>query len=335
MSTAAASGANDGDVASALDRAAAAIRGANSVALACHVSPDGDALGSMLALRWALAAAGVHTVASFPEPFVVADHYRGLPGLDRLVPPADFPTEPELMVTFDCGSSARLGELERAAKGAGELIVIDHHLSNERYGTIDVVDPAAAASGVVVRRLLERLDLPLDREVATCLYVALVCDTGRFQYEATDASVFALAAELAAFDLPIATLSRQLFEEHSFAYLKLLAEALGRVEMRNECGLIWTAVTQDDLRRHGVAYDEVEGLIDVVRRAREAEVACVLKEAADGAWRVSLRSLGAVDVCRIAEEHGGGGHRFAAGFTSDETADAVIGSIAAAIAGSR
>jgi len=335
MSAAVTSGGADGDVAGALDRAAAVIGSAGSVALACHVNPDGDALGSMLALQRALDTAGVVAVASFPEPFTVADHYRGLPGLDRLVPPAEFPAEPEVMVTFDCGSAARLGELERSAKGAGELIVIDHHLSNERYGTINVVDPAAAASGVVVRRLLERLDLPLDREVATCLYVALVCDTGRFQYEATDVSVFALAAELAAFDLPIATLSRQLFEEHSFAYLRLLAEALARVELRSECGLIWTAVSQDDLARHGVAYDEIEGLIDVVRRAREAEVACVLKEAADGAWRVSLRSLGAVDVCRIAEEHGGGGHRFAAGFTSDETADAVIDSIAGAVAGSR
>ncbi|MFM7225745.1 MAG: DHH family phosphoesterase, partial [Actinomycetota bacterium] len=164
---------------------------------------------------------------------------------------------------------------------------------------------------------------------------ALVCDTGRFQYEATDAAVFSLAAELAEFGLPIAELSRQLFEEHSFAYLRLLADALARTELRADTGLVWTSVTQADLAGAGVAYEEVEGLIDVVRRAREAEVACVLKEAADGAWRVSLRSLGTVDVCRIAEAHGGGGHRFAAGFTTDEPADAVIGSIAAAIAGSR
>ena len=113
-----------------------------------------------------------------------------------------------------------------------------------------------------------------------------------------------------------------------------LAEVLARTELRTDVGLVWTAVGQADLVRHGVAYEEVEGLIDVVRRAREAEVACVLKEADDGAWRVSLRSLGAVDVCRIATDHGGGGHRFAAGFTSDEPADVVIASIAAAIAGS-
>ncbi|MFM8971144.1 MAG: DHH family phosphoesterase [Actinomycetota bacterium] len=322
-------------IAAAVDRAAALIGGATEVALACHVGPDGDALGSMLALHHALSAAGVRSVASFPEPFTIADHYRGLPGLDRLVPPADFPAEPEVMVTFDCGSLARLGGLEQAAKAAAELVVIDHHVSNDRYGSVNVVDPTAAASGVVVRRLLGRMGLPLDRDVATCLYVALVCDTGRFQYEATDAAVFSLAAELAEFGLPIAELSRQLFEEHSFAYLRLLADALARTELRADTGLVWTSVTQADLAGAGVAYEEVEGLIDVVRRAREAEVACVLKEAADGAWRVSLRSLGTVDVCRIAEAHGGGGHRFAAGFTTDEPADAVIGSIAAAIAGSR
>lgn len=320
-------------VTAALDRAAAVISGADEVALACHVAPDGDALGSMLALHHALRRAGRRSVASFPDPFVVADHYRGLPGLDTLVPSSAFPSEPEVMVTFDCGSLARLGELETAAKAARELVVIDHHVSNERFGTINVVDPTAAASGVVVRRLLDRLGLVLDRDSATSLYVALVCDTGRFQFEATDTAVFTLAAELAQFGLPIADLSRQLFEEHSFAYLGLLADALARTELRADVGLVWTAVTQDDLAQHGVAYEEVEGLIDVVRRAREAEVACVLKEAADGAWRVSLRSLGTVDVCRIATAHGGGGHRFAAGFTSDEPAEVVVRSVAAAIAG--
>jgi phosphoesterase RecJ-like protein len=314
-------------VESALDRAAAAIRGAKQVSLACHVSPDGDALGSMLALHHVLRAAGINSVASFSEPFVVAPHYRELPGLELLTPPDQFPREPGVLVTFDSGSLARLGDLEPPAKSAGELVVIDHHVSNQRYGTINVIDPDAAASGVLVRRLIARLGLPMTRDAAVCLYAALVCDTGRFQYKSTTPAVFELARELSCFDLPIPELSRTLFEEHRFAYLQLLADALQHAVLVPDKQFVWTKVTQDDLARYDVTFDEVEGLIDVLRRTREAQVACVLKQAPDSTWRVSLRSLGTVDVRLIAERQGGGGHRFAAGFTSDEPAEAVVAQI--------
>jgi phosphoesterase RecJ-like protein len=315
----------------ALARAARAISGAPRVTLACHVNPDGDALGSMLALHHVLRAAGIESTASFPSPFVVAPHYRDLPGLDLLTPPDLVEAESPVLLTFDSGSLSRLGDLETTAKAAAELIVVDHHASNERYGTINVIDEHAAASGVLVRRLIDALGLPLTRDAAVCLYAALVCDTGRFQYETTTCDVFELAGELASFDLPIAALSRTLFEEHRFAYLKLAADVLSRAELVADKGFVWAKVTQTDLARHGVTFEEIEGLIDLVRRTREADVACVLKEASDGAWRVSLRSLGTVDVCKIAEHEGGGGHRFAAGFTSDDPADVVIARILKAL----
>src|SRR5206468_1280885 len=122
-----------------------------------------------------------------------------------------------------------------------------------------------------------------------------------------------------------------LFEEHRFAYLQLLADALAHAVLIADKRFVWTSVTQADLARHGVTFEEVEGLIDIVRRTREAEVSCVLKEAPDGTWRVSLRSLGRVDVCNIAEQHGGGGHRFAAGFTTDDAPRTVVGKIIAAL----
>lgn len=311
----------------ALTRAADALTSANEVSLACHVSPDGDALGSMLALHHVLRMAGMSSIASFSEPFVVAPHYRELPGLELLTSPENFPREPGVMVTFDSGSLARLGDLEPSAKAAEELVVIDHHVSNQRYGTINVIDPDAAASGVLVRRLIDRMQLPMNRDAAVCLYAALVCDTGRFQYESTTPAVFELARELSCFDLPIPELSRTLFEEHRFAYLQLLAEALQTAVLVPHKEFVWTKVTQADLARHDVTFDEVEGLIDVLRRTREAQVACVLKQGPDLTWRVSLRSLGTVDVRLIAERQGGGGHRFAAGFTSDESAEAVVAQI--------
>jgi phosphoesterase RecJ-like protein len=310
-----------------LTSAANAISGAECVALACHVNPDGDALGSMLGLLHVLRAAGRPCVASFSEPFGVAPHYRELPGLDLLAPPGEFPVAPDVMVTFDSGSLDRLGDLADSAKAASELVVLDHHVSNERYGSINVIVPDAAATAVVVHSLIAELGLPLTREAAVCLYAALVCDTGRFQYDTTTPAVFELAAELVAFGVPVARLSRSLFEEHTFADLKLLAAAHERAGLVSEHSFVYTWVTQDDLAHYGVTFEEVEGLIDVVRRTSEAEVAAVLKEGTDGLTRVSLRSLGAVDVCRIAQSQGGGGHRFAAGFSTDESISEVVARI--------
>ena len=315
----------------ALERAAAAIAGARQVALACHVNPDGDALGSMLGLFHVLRASGHDVVCSFPAPFVVAPHYRELPGLDLITDPDIFPVEPDVMVTFDCGSLGRLSGLEPAAKAARELVVIDHHISNDRYGTINVVEPDAAASGWVVLRLVDEMELPLNREAAVCLYAALVCDTGRFQYDTTTPEVFDMARRLTEFEVPVSRLSRTLFEEHRFAYLQLLGDALGNAELVQEQRFVWTAITQEMLDRHGVEMEEVEGLIDILRRAAEAEVTCVLKQEVDGNVRVSLRSLGEVDVRRIAEAHGGGGHRFAAGFTSALDIPTVVARIRAAL----
>src|SRR5450631_777385 len=314
-----------------LRRATDAVRGAERIALACHVTPDGDALGSMLGLFHVLRTTRADVVASFPSPFVVAPHYRELPGLELLTKPDDFPRTPDVMVTFDCGSLARLGDLEGPATAARELIVLDHHISNDRYGTVNVIEPDAAASGWVVHRLIDDLGLPLNRDAAVCLYTAIVCDTGRFQYDTTTPEVFDLARRLTEFDIPVARLSRSLFEEHRFQYLQLLADALSHAELVREQQFVWTAVTQAMLGYHDVTMDEVEGLIDILRRTQEAEVTCVLKEEPDGPVRVSLRSLGAVDVRRIAEAHGGGGHRYAAGFTSELDIPTTVARIRAAL----
>ncbi|HZN13001.1 MAG TPA: bifunctional oligoribonuclease/PAP phosphatase NrnA [Acidimicrobiales bacterium] len=315
-----------------LDRAVAAIGDAESVALACHVGPDGDALGSMLALHHLCRAHGVTSIASFPEPFIVAPHYLFLPGLDTLTKPADFPDAPELMITFDCGSVDRLGSLAPAARAAGELIVLDHHLSNDCYGTINLVDTDAAATAVVVRQLAHLLGWPLNRDAALCIYTGLVTDTGRFQYSNTTPEVFRLAEELSTFDLPIADMTRQLFEEHRFAYLQLMAACLNRAALDTDLAFVATWITSDDLETFGVEMEETEGMIDLVRRAAEAEVACILKETPEGI-RVSLRSISRVDVAAVATGFGGGGHRYAAGFTTGGTVESVLEDIKAAVRG--
>ncbi|HUR18084.1 MAG TPA: DHH family phosphoesterase [Acidimicrobiales bacterium] len=311
-----------------LDRATAAIADAPCVALACHASPDGDALGSMLALHHLCVSQGKPSVASWAEPFEVASHYRSVPGLHLATKPADFPAAPDVMVTFDCGSMGRLGDLKRNASAARTLVVVDHHASNDQYGSINVIDPAAAATAVLVRRLADRLGWPLTREAAICLYTGLVTDTGRFQYSSTTPEVFALAHELSTFDLPIAELSRQLFEEHRFQYLKLVSECIGRAELDHDLRFVSTSVTFGDLHTHGCQVEETEGLIDLLRRASEAEVSCVVKETPEG-LRVSLRAISETDVSAIAARFGGGGHRHAAGFVAHGSIDGVLAEIKA------
>ena len=318
-----------------LERAAACIADAASVALACHVGPDGDALGSLLAMHHLCRANGKPSVASWSEPFEVGPHYRFLPGLELATKPADFPAEPGVMVTFDCGSIRRLGDLESAARCAGELVVLDHHASNDHYGSINVVDADAAATAVIVRRLAAELGWTLDRDAALCLYTGLVTDTGRFQYNNTTPEVFELAKELAEFDLPISTLSRQLFEEHRFAYLQMVGACLARAELDADLRFVATWVTNFDLDNFDVTLAETEGLIDIVRRTAEADVACVAKESPEGI-RVSLRSVvDDIDVGAIATQFGGGGHRFAAGFVAPYPTAEVIAAIKDALRAQR
>ena len=313
-----------------LATAAALISAADQVALACHVAPDGDALGSMLALHHVLLASGHGSVAGFAGTQVTGPHYRELPGLDLLSDPLDYPAEPEVMVTLDCGSLGRLGDLAINAKAAKELIVVDHHVSNTGFGSIHLVDPSAAASAVVVARLIDAIGLSLTRDAAVCLYAGLVCDTGRFQYESTSTEAFDLARRLVEFDVPIARLNRVLFEEHRLAYQRLVGDVLGRAEMVPEKSLIWAAVTEADLAGYDVTLEETEGLIDFLRQAKEAEVSCVLKEV-EGHVRVSLRSLGHVDVSSVAALFGGGGHRYAAGFTTTDPVPQVVETILQAL----
>ncbi|SCE63904.1 DHH family phosphoesterase [Micromonospora mirobrigensis] len=308
------------------------------VLLVCHVNPDGDALGSMLGFGLGLRRLGVrHLQATFPGPPEVPDPFRWLPGLDLLVPSDEAYREPDLVVCFDAASESRLGELADRLGGPGRALVLDHHGSNTRFGDVQLVDPAAAATSVVAEELLARLDVPLDAEIAACLYVALTTDTGSFRFEATTPAVHRLAARLLATGIRPGDISRQVFDTRPFGAVRLFGEVLGRARLEPTAaaghGLVWTYATQDDLARHDQRPYVLEALIDSVRCTAEADVACVLKQVGPTEWAVSMRSKGAVDVSRVAVALGGGGHRFAAGFTGAGDADAVVGRIRAQLDG--
>ncbi|GAA4218430.1 DHH family phosphoesterase [Actinocatenispora rupis] len=305
-----------------------AIGQADSILLACHLNPDGDALGSMLAAGLGLAQLGRPVQASFPSPFELSGVLADLPGRELLVPADQADAAPDLLVTFDAGSADRLGDLRDRLDTAGRALVLDHHASNTRFGTLNLVDAGAAATGVLVDQLLTRLGARLTPEIAECLYVAVSTDTGSFKYQATTPSVHELAARLLATGIDHAGLSRRLYDTRPFGAVRLLGEVLARATRDTTgAGLVASYATLDDLARHGQRPESLESVIDVLRTAEEAEVACVAKQLGPDEWAVSLRSKGGVDVSRVAVALGGGGHRYAAGFTGHGSADDVLAAV--------
>jgi bifunctional oligoribonuclease and PAP phosphatase NrnA len=308
--------------------------GPASVLLVCHVNPDGDALGSMLGFGLGLRRLGLAAQATFPEPYTLTPPFDSLPGLDLLIPPGAAPGAPDLLVCFDAASAQRLGELMGRLDTAATSIVLDHHASNTGFGGIRLVDPTAAATAVVVAGMLDRLGIPFDADIAECLYVALSTDTGSFKFDLTTPAVHHLAARLLATGIRPAEISRRLFDSRPFGAMKLYGDVLARACLEPECGqggLVWSYASLDDLARHGQGRHVLEGLIDAVRVAEEADVACVLKQSGPDEWGVSLRSKGSVDVAAVAVALGGGGHRLAACFTGRGTLDSVIASVRAAL----
>jgi bifunctional oligoribonuclease and PAP phosphatase NrnA len=320
------------DLAGQQARALALLDAADEVCLACHVRPDADALGSMLGMAHALRAPGrrpQRIVASFgDEPFEIPEILRFLPGLSLLSPPEAYPHRPELMVTFDAGSIDRLGVLAGHASRADQLIVIDHHASNTRFGTVNLIDPAAAATAILVLGLVDAAGVGLTRDIAFGLYAGLVADTGSFKYSATTPAVHEAAARLLGTGIEPGMVAHELWDRAPFGYLGLLSAVLGRAVLEPDAaggnGLVWTSVSRADRASRGLSLDGVESVIDVLRRTDEAEVAIVLKQSEDGLWQASARSKGKVDVGRACSRLGGGGHRNAAGVTLAGSAEDAI-----------
>lgn len=306
-----------------IEKAARAIADAESIAMACHVGPDGDALGSMLALAIAASEAGKEVVASFGSPHVFPPSLSFLPD-HHLVTPEEFPEAPELMVVFDAGSADRLGELGSNASKAATVVVIDHHVTNEGFGDISVVDPEAAATGELVYAILKELEWRTTPDVAMCLLTALITDTGRFSYSNTTPETHRIAADLVEAGAKPALIGRHVYEEEPFGYLKAVGIAMERAVLDPERRVVYTYITDEDLKGAGIDWGETENLIDLLRLAVESDTAVLAKGHDDGRVKVSLRSRGDTDVGGLAAAMGGGGHRLAAGFTVEDGIESVL-----------
>jgi bifunctional oligoribonuclease and PAP phosphatase NrnA len=313
---------------------AQAAAGRATVVLSGHLVPDADALGSTLALAEALRRCGARVLATFPGPFTLPPSLGWLPGAAAMVPAVDVPRSPDVFVSLDAASPARLGELAPLLKAARTSVVVDHHASNPGFGDVRLVDPASPATVVLVADLLDGLGVSVDTTLATCLYAGLAADTGSFRFGSTRPDTHDLAARLLATGIDHAAISQRLFDTAPFGWLGLLSVVTGRAVLEPEVGdgLVWTWSSTAEAAEHGLAGEQLEALVDVVRATEEADVACVLKGQDDGTWSVSLRSRGATNLARVAMALGGGGHRAAAGYTSSADRETTMARLRAELA---
>ncbi|CAM3996932.1 DHH family phosphoesterase [Smaragdicoccus niigatensis] len=306
---------------SELSSAVKLLNDATTVAVLCHSQPDADSIGSGFALALALDRLGVKVQVTFSYPDRLPASLDGIPGQRFLVAPEQLHTA-DLVVTVDCGSPDRVGRLQHLL--TGDVLVIDHHASNTGYGSVNLVDLSASSTTAVIADLLDALGAPIDAEIAHCLYAGLVTDTGAFRW--VNPGTHTLAERLLATGIDGAEISRELLDTHSFTWLHLVGRVLSSAtfvpDAADGAGLVYAMATQEDLA--GTAPEDAESLVDLVRTASEALVAAVLKERAPNWWTVSLRSRGGVEVSPIAVRLGGGGHRYAAGYSATGTAADVL-----------
>jgi bifunctional oligoribonuclease and PAP phosphatase NrnA len=305
------------------DAAVRALKDAADVTIACHVNPDGDALGSLLGASLALRKIGKTTYPTWgTSPAAIPVQYEFLPAVDTLVQPGDAPVSGTFLA-LDCGAADRLGELEAQMSKSSVVINVDHHPGNDDFGTHNVVVTTASSTAELVTGLIQDAGIEIDRDIATCLYTGVVTDTGRFQYSNSSPATLRLAADLLSYGVPATEIAQDIFESAPFGYLKLLGRVLDRALLFESERFVYSWVTRKDLAETGVAIEETDQLIDFIRSTRAADVAAMFKEQSDGRYRVSLRSKGPVSVGAIARARGGGGHELAAGYTADDVESAV------------
>ena len=325
-------------VGNALEQVCEELRSHDRFLLTSHENPDGDALGSLLALHHILGQLGKDSVMflaakEFPLPI----EYRFLP-LQEVFhePPADLVDR--TLVFLDCGNIDRMPEDFLQRDGA-TVLNIDHHHDNTRFGTVDLVDIDASCTAEIVWEVSKRLGATLTPEIAGALYVALVTDTGRFSYENTDVRAHHMAAELIEAGVNVDETNRRLYERVPREKLRLLSRALDGIETYEDGALAIAYISADDYKTTEASEEMTEGIIDHVRSIEGTAVAAVVRDQIAGgraARKVSLRSTnGAIDVSEIARAKGGGGHRRAAGFSTDLSYDELVKFLSAEVAAQR
>ena len=308
-------------VATEQEQAVEELRRADKLLLTTHENPDGDALGSLLAMHWILEQLGKDSVMFMaPDEFPLPWEYRSWTFDEGLVgaPPDDI--DERTVVFLDCGNIDRM-PVDFLQRDGVHILNIDHHHDNTRFGTVNLVAPEASCTAEIVWRLAKELGVQITPPIADALYVGLVTDTGKFMYENTSAAAHRMAAELIDAGVEPHLVYRRLFEDLPFRRLLLLQRALASVQRHDDGTITIAHLVKPDYEDTGALETDSEGIVDHMRSVQGTAVAGLVREllAEDraGCRKVSLRATDSrVDVSRIAREMGGGGHPQAAGFTT-------------------
>ncbi|HOM01215.1 MAG TPA: bifunctional oligoribonuclease/PAP phosphatase NrnA [Acetivibrio sp.] len=289
------------------------IEKADKIAILPHVSADGDALGSSLALALALNILNKKPVIYFEEE--MPSIYGFLPGKELSRIYEGKPDKYELVIALDTGDLDRLGKRVEIFNNAGITVNIDHHPTNTEFAGVNFVDTNASAVGEIIYRLLTMMKIGLDKDMATCLYVAIATDTGGFRYSNTTPDTHKITADLINNGVDVSYISQTVFDTLSLQKVKLMGKAIENLELFENGKLAVIKITDDLLKSVGAKEEDCEGIVNIGRNIEGVEVAVVIRQRASGELKVNFRSKDYVDVSVIANRHSGGGHKRAAGCT--------------------
>jgi phosphoesterase RecJ-like protein len=300
-----------------------------------HSRPDGDAIGSALGMMHLLDAMGKDVTVSFADDIPAT--YTWLPGAERIQ--ATLPDRPDVAIVLECDRIERTGySVEQfQTMNAGLMVNIDHHLSGRAYADVNWIDVKACAVGAMIYHLAVASGLPIGSAKASCLYTAVLTDTGGFTYPGTDASTFALAEHLVQCGADSTAIARKVYFSNTVGKIRALGEAL--CTMQIDRGVAWAWITEKQMDHAGASVEDCEGIVNYLIGIAEVEVAVFLRElqcdSTDNVtYRLSLRSKGKVDVAAVASRFGGGGHREASGCTLEGPLESAIERITAEMAAS-
>ena len=313
-----------------IDQVVEELRGADKFLLTTHENPDGDALGSLLGMHGVLTQLGKDALMYLsPDEFPLPHEYRDMENRDIVgAPPADM--DERVAVFLDCGNIDRMPVDFLQGDGI-HILNIDHHHDNTRFGTANLVDPVASCTAEIVWRLAKELGAELTTEIARALYVGLITDTGRFMYENTTAEAHTMAAELIEAGVQPHVLYSRIYESLPLERITLLSRALSTIRRFDDGTVTMLHLTAEDFEQTGAVENDSEGIIDHARAVEGTAVAVLVRELTGdraGKRKVSLRATdGRVDVSEIARSFGGGGHRQAAGATTELDVETVTEAI--------
>ena len=293
-----------------LPRAIEALRNARAVLCTMHRGPDGDALGSALALACALREMGRSVTVYNPDELPY--NFKFLRGADQVARSVPADAAFDVTIVTDAGAFNRLGPDVPPPERRGVLLNLDHHITTEPFGDVNYVDPHAASVGILAFKIIRGLGHAVSRDAAECIYASILADTGSFRYSSTDPECMRIAAELIEAGVEPWEMTVRVYEQQPLARMKLLADVLSTLEVHGKLATI--TITNAMVRKTGTVTDLTDGFINYARSVDGVEVAASFREPLNGGpWRVSFRSRGRVNVAAIAQKFGGGGHHNAAG----------------------